>query len=125
MRRSLIGPVVAIALAACGVVPVQDRPPVPVGPLGPIVPGDGGAPPVECRAVPIEECKGFSSIGEADVVRYIVTCTTVCTPQKGDVRIDILGANGVTRSAGEGSYSSGQAAPAPAITPVPSDPGPS
>jgi hypothetical protein len=48
------------------------------------------------------------------VVRYIVTCTSVCTPQKGDVRIDILGSNGATRSAGSGSYSSADAVPAPA-----------
>ena len=124
MRRLLVCAVSAIALTSCGVVPVQDRPPVPVGPLGPIVPGEGGAPPVECRGVPLDQCTGFSSIGEADVVRYIVTCTSVCTPDVGDVRIDILGANGMTRSAGDGSYASGRAAPAPAATQAPSDPGP-
>jgi len=125
MRRPLIGSVIAIAVAACALVPVGDRPPVAAGPLGPVVPGEGGSPPIECRAVPLEQCKGFANMGEADVVRYIVTCTSVCTPLKGDVRIDILGTNGLVRSAGEGSYESAEAEPAPAATPMPSDPGPS
>jgi hypothetical protein len=41
------------------------------------------------------------------------------------VRIDIVGTNGLVRSAGEGSYASAEAEPAPAATPLPSDPGPS
>lgn len=115
----------ASAVAACVFVPVGDRPPVAAGPLGPVVPGEGGSPPVECRGVPLEQCKGFANTGEADVARYIVTCTSTCTPVKGDVRIDILGTNGVVRSAGDGSYASGEAAPAPAAPPLASDPGPS
>ena len=100
----------------------QNGPPVPPGQLGPIVQGEGGGPPIECRGVPVESCRGFGNTGgEPDVVRYIITCTSVCTPIKGDVRIDILGSNGTTRYAGDGSYSSGDAVPAPA--PAISDPG--
>jgi hypothetical protein len=83
MRRLLIGMVIATVVAACALVPVGDRPPVVAGPLGPVVPGEGGSPPVECRAVPLEQCKGFANMGEADVARYIVTCTSICTPLKG------------------------------------------
>ena len=111
---------VAFVLAGCGVVPVQNGPPVPPGQLGPIVQGEGGGPPIECRGVPLESCRGFGSTGDPDVVRYVITCTSVCTPDKGDVRIDILGSNGATRSAGNGAYSSGDAVPAPA--PPASDP---
>ena len=111
---------IAFAVAACGLTPVANGPPVPPGPLGPIVPGQGGSPPVECRGVPRDQCMSFVNLGEGDVVRYIITCTSVCTPEKGDVRIDILSSNGTVRSAGDGSYAS-----APAAAPLPSDPGPS
>ena len=114
VRRLILAAAVALAAGGCGLVPVQNGPPVPPGPLGPIVQSDDGGTQVECRGVPIEQCRGFANAGEADVVRYIVTCTSVCTPQKGDVRIDILGSNGATRSAGGGSYSSADAVPAPA-----------
>ena len=114
MRRLLMAAAVALIAGGCGLVPVQQGPPVPAGPLGPIVQPEGGGPPVECRGVPVEQCRGFGNSGDADVVRYIVTCTSVCTPQKGDVRIDILGTNGGTRPAGGGSYSSADAAPPPA-----------
>ncbi len=123
MRRLVVVPVIWLLVAGCGLIPVQDGPPVPAGQLGPIVQGEGGGPPIECRGVPLESCRGFGNTGDRDVVRYIITCTSVCTPEKGDVRIDILGANGSTRSAGNGSYSSGDAVPAPA--PAASDPGPS
>ena len=111
---------IAFAVGACGLTPVADRPPVPPGPLGQIIPGQGGSPPVECRGVPRDQCMSFVNLGEVDVVRYIITCTSVCTPEKGDVRIDILGSNGTVRPAGDGSYAS-----APAAAPLPSDPGPS
>ena len=126
MRAPIVG-LLAISLAGCaGTVPFADGPPVPPGPLGPIIPSQGGGPPIECRAVPREQCASFGqSSGDPDVVRYIVTCTSVCTPEKGDVRIDIVGADGSTRAAGSGSYSSAPAEPAPALTPEPSDPGPS
>jgi hypothetical protein len=113
MRRALVMAAV-LAIGGCSATPVQNGPPVPPGPLGPIVQAEGpGNAPIECRGVPIEQCRGFSNSAEADVVRYIVTCTSVCTPEKGDVRIDILGPNGATRSAGSGSYSSAEAVPAP------------
>jgi len=120
VRRMVLAAVALLVLAGCGLIPVQNGPPVPPGPLGPIVPAEGGGPPVECRGVPLDQCRGFASSGEADVVRYIITCTSVCSPEKGDVRIDILGGNGATRSAGNGSYSTGEAVPVPA--PPASDP---
>lgn len=125
MRRWLAIVGVSLIVAACGLTPVAARPPVPAGPLGPIVPGPAGAPPVECRGVPIEQCTSFANAGEADVVRYIITCIAVCTPQQGTVRIDILGSNGATRSAGEGQYESSAPVPAPPAPDEPSDPGPS
>jgi hypothetical protein len=125
MRRFFLAMVLFATVAGCGVVPVAEGRPVPPGPLGPIVPNDAGGPPIECRGVPREACTSFGQgRGEPDVVRYIVTCTAVCTPEKGEVRIDILGASGTTRSAGSGQYSSGEAVPAEP-TPPPSDLGPS
>jgi hypothetical protein len=104
----------ASTLGACGLVGgtvVQDGPPVPAGPLGPVFPGEGGAPAVECRGVPVEQCRGFVSQDQQNVVRVIVTCTAVCTPEQGEVRIDVLLPDGSTRSMGQGSYASA-AAPA-------------
>ncbi|HET8786581.1 MAG TPA: hypothetical protein VFM38_13165 [Candidatus Limnocylindrales bacterium] len=114
MHRLVVAIAVLFVATGCSVVGSQNGPPVPPGQLGPIVVGEAGGPPIECRGVPLESCRGFGSTGEPDVVRYIVTCTSVCTPDKGDVRIDVLGSNGLTRSAGNGSYSSGDAVPAPA-----------
>jgi hypothetical protein len=126
MRGASIAAILAAAIAGCGLVPVSQGPPVPPGPLGPIVQAEGGGPPIECRGVPLEQCKSFGNTGgDPDIVRYIITCTSVCTPDNGDVRIDIFASNGTTRSAGNGAYSTGQAEPAPALTPEPSDPGPS
>lgn len=113
MRRLVLIMAAALVIGGCSVVQVPNGPPVPPGPLGPIVQSDGGNAQIECRGVPIEQCRGFANDAEADVVRYIVTCTSACTPEKGDVRVDILGSNGTTRSAGAGSYSSAQAVPAP------------
>ncbi len=116
MRRHVLAIVALLVLGGCGLIPVQNGPPVPPGPLGPIVQADGGGPPVECRGVPLEQCRGFGNSGDPNVVRYIITCTTVCTPDNGDVRIDILSQNGETRSNGNGSYASGggaSAAPGP------------
>ena len=125
MRRLLYLAAGVLMVAACGLTPVENRPPVPAGPLGPIVPGPAGAPPVECRGVPIEQCTSFANAGEVDVVRYIVTCTTVCTPLKGDVRIDVLGSDGTVRNHGDGGYEAAAAAPVPEPAPTASDPGPS
>lgn len=113
MFRVVMASVMALGLAGCGFASVvDDRPPVPAGPLGPIVQADGGGPPVECRGVPIEQCKTFGNVGDDDVVRYIVTCMAVCTPQEGDARIDALRSNGTTVSMGSGSWESAQGAPA-------------
>jgi hypothetical protein len=114
VRGLVLTAAAVVVLGGCGLIPVQDGAPVPPGPLGPIVQAEGGGPMVECRGVPVDQCRGFASSGEADVVRYIITCTSACTPDKGDVRIDILGRNGATRSAGNGSYSTAEAAPIPA-----------
>jgi hypothetical protein len=40
------------------------------------------------------------------VVRTIVTCTSICIPIKGDVRIDVLHPDGTVSSTGEGGYAS-------------------
>jgi hypothetical protein len=111
----------AVGLTGCGLTRtvVNGDPPVPAGPLGPIVPGQGGGPPVECRGVPIEQCQGYGGMGEPNVVRVIVTCMTVCTPAKGDVRIDVLRPDGRTESMGQGSYAGAEAAPGPVSTPPP------
>jgi hypothetical protein len=101
-----------------GVVPGQ--PPVAAGPLGPIFQGPDGGPPVECRGVPKDECIGFTSRGEANVVRFIVVCTSVCTPGKGDVAMYALRPSGAVEAIGTGSYSGVEAEPQPAPTPEPS-----
>lgn len=90
---------------------------MPAGPLGPIVQGQPGNPPIECRGVPLDSCRGFGT-GSKDVVRIIVTCTGTCTPQRGDVRVDALRQDGTTESRGQGTYEdAGQPAlPEPAST---------
>ncbi len=127
--RIVLASVMALALAGCGIssVVVDDGgPPIAPGPLGPIVQPEGGGPPVECRGVPLEDCKGFGNMdGAGDVVRYIVTCTSACTPQKGDVRIDALRSNGTTEPLGQGSWEGAEAAPAIPTVPETSPPGPS
>ena len=112
-----------VTLAGCGVMggPVQDQRPVPAGPLGPVLPPQGGGSAVECRGVPMEMCRSFGDVGDPTVVRVIVTCTSVCTPTKGDVRIDVVSSSGAVVSRGQGSYESAGAAepPIPAEEPVP------
>ena len=113
---------IASTLGACGFIGgtvVQDGPPVPAGPLGPVVPGRDGGPPVECRGVPMVQCQDFGCCAEAGVVRVIVTCTGVCTPVNGEVRIDALQPNGTTRSMGQGAYAGAAAQPAPPVIPEP------
>jgi len=112
--------VLAVALAGCGLTgTVSGKPPVPAGPLGPVVPGQDGGPPVECRGVPIEPCQGFGNVSEPNVVRVIVTCLTTCTLANGDIRIDVLRPNGMTESKGEGGYAGAAAAPPPEMTAPP------
>jgi hypothetical protein len=112
-RARLLLATIALAstLGACGFIGgtvVQDGPPVPAGQLGPVFPGEGGAPAFECRGVPLEQCRGFASQDQPNVVRVIVTCTAACTPEQGQVRIDVLLPDGSTRSIGEGAYESAQ-----------------
>jgi hypothetical protein len=112
----------ASTLSACGFfggAVVQDGPPVPAGPLGPVLPGQEGGPPVECRGVPLQECQSFGFGAEPNLLRVIVTCTSVCTPLEGDVRIDALQPDGTTRSMGQGSYSGAMAEPQPQVIPEP------
>ncbi len=102
---------VIATLAGCGMLsaPQPQRAPIQPGPLAPIVRAPGGAL-VECRGVPQEQCLSFASDGqEAGVVRLIVTCTSTCTPIKGDVRIDVLHPDGTVSSAGDGGYASAEA----------------
>ena len=47
MRAAFIAAVLAAATVGCGLVPVSQSPPVPPGPLGPIIPAQGGGPPIE------------------------------------------------------------------------------
>lgn len=114
--RALLATIVVLAtLAACGFMGgalVDDPRPVPAGPLGPVLPGQGGAPAVECRGVPLDQCRSFVSQDQQNVVRVIVTCTAACTPTQGEVRIDVLLPDGSTRQAGQGSYAT---APEPAV----------
>ena len=122
--RVLLATIALLSLSGCGFfggAVVQDGPPVPAGPLGPVLPGQDGGPPVECRGVPMEQCQSFGSGAQPGVVRVIVTCTGVCTPVNGEVRIDTLHPDGTTRSMGQGSYSAAAAPPLipePATTPV-------
>ena len=102
---------------------VGGPPPIPAGPVGPIVANPNGGPPVECRAIPKNEClQSAGNPGRQDVVRVIVTCTKVCTPTEGEYRLDYVTGDGRVEQAGGGAYAS---APAAAPGPAESDPGPS
>jgi hypothetical protein len=120
-RLLLATTALVVTVAGCGVVggPIQDQRPVPAGPLGPVLPPQGGGAAVECRGVPIEMCRGFGDVGDPTVIRVIVTCTSVCTPTKGDVRIDVVFSSGAIVSRGQGGYESAEAAPVPPAPPVP------
>jgi hypothetical protein len=125
VRRSLaIAAWIALALlvAGCGIVDreVVGQPPIAPGPLGPIFPAPDGGPPIECRGVPKDECIGFTSRGETNIVRFIVVCMSVCSPEKGDVAMYALRPSGAVDGIGQGSYSGGVAVPQPPITPEPS-----
>lgn len=115
-----IGLAILLGLGGCDLTRtvVNADPPVPAGPLGPILPGQPGGQPVECRGVPIEQCQGFGSVGDVNVVRVIVTCVSRCTPANGDVRIDVLRPNGTTESMGQGTYMGAEEAPVAAPEPV-------
>jgi hypothetical protein len=67
----------------------------------------------------MEMCRSFGDVGDPTVVRVIVTCTSVCTPTKGDVRIDVVLSSGAVVSRGQGAYeSAGAGPPIPAAEPV-------
>src|SRR5262245_11652315 len=125
VRRSFaLGTLLALALcsAGCDIVrrDVPGQPPVAPGPLGPVFPGPDGGPPVECRGIPKDPCIGFRNRGEPNIVRYIVVCTSVCTPEKGDVGMYALRPNGAVEGIGTGSYAGGDAVPQPAPAAEPS-----
>jgi hypothetical protein len=101
----------ALLVAACGFTVLGGPPPIPVGPVGPVVPNPNGGPPVECRGIPIEQCSSSAGVdGRRNVVRVIVTCTKVCTPTEGEYRLDLLMADGRIEQAGGGAYASAPAA---------------
>jgi hypothetical protein len=115
------GTSVALIVAACELVPVGGAPPIPAGPVGPVVQNPGGGAPVECRGIPIQQCQ--QSAGDLpsrpDVVRVIVTCTKVCTPTEGEYRLDYVTVNGRVEQAGGGGYASAPAAAPGEPEPVP------
>ena len=102
---------------------VGGPPPIPAGPVGPVVANPNGGPPVECRGIPKNEClQSAGNPGRPDVIRVIVTCTKVCTPTEGEYRLDYVMGDGRVEQAGGGAYAS---APLAAPGPAESDPGPS
>ncbi len=114
LRAIAAGTAMTWIVAACGFTVLGQPPPIPVGPVGPVVANPNGGPPVECRGMPIDECQQFAAdVGRQDVVRVIVTCTTVCTATEGEYRLDLLLANGRIEQAGSGSWMSAPAEPAP------------
>jgi hypothetical protein len=120
--RAMAVMTLGLLVAACGILPVTGDGTVPAGPLGPIAPGHAGGPPIECRGVPLDQCRqSVADPGRPDIVRIIVTCTTTCTPAQGEYRIDALRADGRIESLGGGGYASAPAAPA---FPQPAPPAP-
>lgn len=109
--RVLALALVVLGLAGCGLTRVtQGEPipggPIPVGPLAPVLQAPDGRL-VECRGVPRQSCFAFlPSDPSPDVVRTIITCTAVCTEQSGELRVDLLHADGQLSSAGGGGYAS-------------------
>jgi hypothetical protein len=93
---------------------VGGPPPIPIGPIGPVVANPHGGPPIECRGIPIQPCTDWAptDVGRKDITRLIVTCTKVCTPTEGQVRLDYVISDGRLESGGEGAYSGAQAVPA-------------
>jgi hypothetical protein len=105
------GTTLALLVAACGFTVLGQPPPIPVGPVGPVVPNPNGGAPVECRGIPIEQCTSSAGVDDPpNVVRVIVTCTKVCTPIEGEYRLDLLMADGRIEQAGSGAYASAPAA---------------
>jgi hypothetical protein len=110
----------ALLVAACGFAMSGGAPPIPIGPIGPVVQNPNGGPPIECRGIPIEQCTSSGGADARNVVRIIVTCTKVCTPIEGEYRLDLLMADGRIEQAGGGAYASAPvAAPDPPETASP------
>jgi hypothetical protein len=110
LRRLAARSAAALLVAACGFTEFGGPPPIPAGPIGPVLPNPNG-PPFECRGIPIEPCTRTSGVeGQPNVVRVIVTCTKVCTPTEGEFRVDLLLADGRIEQAGGGAYASAPAA---------------
>lgn len=119
MRKAVAATAVALTVAGCGFTVFGAPPPIPVGPVGPVVANPNGGPPIECRGIPIEECTSSGGVDAPNVVRIIVTCTKVCTPSEGEYRLDLLKADGRIEEAGGGAYAS-----APATAPNPPESAP-
>jgi hypothetical protein len=113
-RTAVAGSAVALIVAACGFIVPGGAPPIPVGPIGPVVENPNGGPPIECRGIPIQQCTSSGGADAPNVVRIIVTCINVCTPIEGEYRLDLLKADGRIEEAGGGAYAS-----APAAAPAP------
>jgi hypothetical protein len=109
----------ALIVTACGFTFSGGAPPIPVGPVGPVVANPNGGPPIECRGIPIEQCTTSGGVDTRNVVRIIVTCTKVCTPTDGEYRLDVLKADGRIEQVGGGAYAS-----APAAAPDQPEPSP-
>lgn len=113
---ALIGVAAAVfALASCGLTSpnmAASRQPVPAGPLGPVFPGAGGDPPIECRGLARERCAALGAIEDGtagirleDIRRVIVSCEGApCTANGGAFRIDVVLKSSEVREIGRGGY---------------------
>jgi hypothetical protein len=114
LGTAVAGTAAGLILTACGFAFPAGAPPIPIGPVGPVVENPNGGPPIECRGIPIEQCTSSGGADGPNVVKIIVTCTKVCTPIEGEYRLDLLKADGRIEEAGGGAYASAPvAAPNP------------
>ena len=113
--RAICAVMVVLALASCGVASPNvavSRQPVPPGPLGPVFPGAGGDPPIECRGLARERCVAVGAIEDGtagirleDIRRVIVSCEGApCTANGGAFRIDVVLKSTEVREIGRGGY---------------------
>lgn len=87
---------------------------MPAGPLGPVIAGQDGQPPIECRALPLDRCRelgtvqvGAGGVAIAEIERVIVSCEGApCTRTDGAFRIDYLRDDGTTGEMERGGYGS-------------------
>jgi hypothetical protein len=120
MRISMpvLGLLVGGILAACG--GSGAFPSVNPAPLGQIIPGAGGDPDVECRAIQLDRCTGIAEqvilddIDPANIERVIVSCEGApCTLADGAFRIDTVDLDGTPTEIGRGTYGEGVQPEAP------------